>query len=74
VPFEKLGYRPLTAIRAIGKLLKDKEDTVQVFEIMRALSGKSIPNGYARLLETPQGGAIAYRRRRWRNFVGSRVP
>ena len=62
VTFEKLGYRPLTALRAIGKLLKNKEDTVQVFEIMRALSGKSIPNGYAKLLETPEGGAIAYRR------------
>lgn len=72
-PFEKLGYRPLTALRAIGKLLKDKEDTVQVFEIMRALSGNSIPKGYARLLETPQGGAIAYRRQELADILSDRA-
>ena len=43
--------QPLKALRALGRLLKNKEDTAQVFEIMRALSGRSIPNGYARLLE-----------------------
>lgn len=71
--FEKLRYRPLTALRAIGKLLKNKEDTVQVFEIMRALSGKSIPNGYKRLLETPQGGAIAYRREELAEILSDRA-
>jgi ubiquinone biosynthesis protein COQ4 len=73
VPFEKLGYRPLTAIRAIGKLLKNKEDTAQVFEIMRALSGKSIPSGYAKLIETPQGGAIAYRREELAQILSDRA-
>lgn len=73
VAFDKLGYRPLVALRAIGKLLKDKEDTVQVFEIMRALSGKSIPNGYARLLETPKGGAIAYRRQEMAEILSDRA-
>lgn len=53
--------QPLKALRALGRLLKDKEDTAQVFGIMRALSGRSIPNGYARLLATPAGGAIAFR-------------
>jgi ubiquinone biosynthesis protein COQ4 len=55
------GIRPFAALRALGRLLKNKEDTVQVFEIMRALSGRSIPNGYARLLKTPAGGSIAFR-------------
>ena len=73
VPFEKLGYRPLVALRAIGKLLKDKEDTAQVFEIMRALSGNSIPKGYAKLLETPQGGAIAYRRQELAEILSDRA-
>jgi ubiquinone biosynthesis protein COQ4 len=73
VPFEKLGLRPLTAVRAIGKLLKDKEDTAQVFEIMRALSGKSIPKGYAKLLETPKGGAIAYRREELAEILSDRA-
>lgn len=50
------------ALAALKRLIADKEDTVQVFLIMRALSGRSIPNGYAKLLSTPQGGKLAYRR------------
>lgn len=53
--------QPLKALRALSRLLKDKEDTAQVFEIMRALSGRSIPNGYSRLISTPTGGTIAFR-------------
>jgi ubiquinone biosynthesis protein COQ4 len=52
---------PLKAFRALGRLLKNKEDTAQVFELMRALSGRSVPNGYARLISTPAGGSIAFR-------------
>jgi len=65
--------RPLKALRALGRLLKDKEDTAQVFEIMRALSGRSIPNGYARLIETPNGGAIAYRRQELAEILSDRA-
>lgn len=54
--------QPVKAIRALLRLFKNKEDTAQVFEIMRSLSGASIPKGYAKLISTPQGGAIAYRR------------
>lgn len=54
--------QPLRAARALGKLIADKEDTAQVFEIMRALSGDSVLKGYQRLLSTPQGGRIAYER------------
>jgi ubiquinone biosynthesis protein COQ4 len=54
--------QPLRALRAMGRLIADKEDTVQVFEIMRALAGKATPNGYRRLLSTPEGGRIAYER------------
>jgi ubiquinone biosynthesis protein COQ4 len=50
------------AWRSLQKLLADKEDTRQVFEIMRALNGQSTARGYHRLLETPEGGRIAYRR------------
>ncbi|MBQ1541316.1 ubiquinone biosynthesis protein [Caulobacter sp. CCUG 60055] len=58
------SYRlqPLTAWRAMRRLLKDKEDTVQVFVIMRALSGKAVPKGYRRLLATAEGGRQAYLR------------
>jgi ubiquinone biosynthesis protein COQ4 len=50
------------ALRAVRKLIANKEDTQQVFEIMRALAGKSGPRGYAKLLSTPEGGRIAYER------------
>lgn len=51
------------AKRAIERLLADKEDTKAVFEIMRALSGRSIPNSYQRLLRSVEGGQIAFGRR-----------
>jgi ubiquinone biosynthesis protein COQ4 len=50
------------ALRSLRRLLNDKEDTGQVFEIMRALNGSSTAKGYLRLLETQQGGRIAYER------------
>ncbi len=54
--------QPMRALKALRRLIADKEDTVQVFEIMRALAGKAIPNGYRRLMSTPEGGRIAYER------------
>jgi ubiquinone biosynthesis protein COQ4 len=50
------------ALKALGRLLNDKEDTGQVFDIMAALNGDSTAKGYARLLTTPQGGRLAYER------------
>jgi ubiquinone biosynthesis protein COQ4 len=47
------------AWRAFRRLVADKEDTRQVFEIMRALAGRSFPKGYQRLLETTEGGRQA---------------
>jgi len=54
--------QPIRAAKAIRKLIADKDDTKQVFEIMNALVGRSIEWGYRRLLETPVGGEEAYRR------------
>lgn len=51
---------PLRAIGAFGRLMRDKEDTRQVFEIMNALTGQSTPRGYARL--TRMAGGIAFER------------
>lgn len=48
------------ALKALRRLLRDKEDTGQVFEIMRALNGDSGRKNYDRLLVTPGGGRIAY--------------
>lgn len=50
------------ALNALRRLLSDKEDTTQVFEIMRALNGGTSVKNYHRLLETREGGRIAYER------------
>jgi ubiquinone biosynthesis protein COQ4 len=70
------AYRPQTpklnwahALRAMRRLLADKEDTVQVFEIMRALNGASTARGYHRLLATPEGGRIAYERQEFARLL-----
>jgi ubiquinone biosynthesis protein COQ4 len=52
----------IAALRALRRLLADKEDTGQVFEIMAALNGDSTARSYRRLLTTPQGGRLAYER------------
>lgn len=54
--------RPLLALRAFQRLIRDKEDTAQVFEIMRALSGRSVTRGYHRMLRTVEGGRQAFLR------------
>jgi ubiquinone biosynthesis protein COQ4 len=65
----RAAYRPgrpktdwLHALRSLRRLFADKEDTGQVFEIMRALNGASTARGYHRLLTTAQGGRLAYER------------
>lgn len=54
--------QPVRAARAMRRLVADKDDTEQVFEIMNALAGRSAEWGYARLISTPEGGLEAYRR------------
>lgn len=61
-PLEKPRLQWGAALRALQRLLNDKEDTGQVFEIMRALNGTSTRDGYHKLLTTVQGGRIAYER------------
>jgi len=57
-----LKIQPLRALKAFRKLMRDKEDTAQVFEIMMALNGKSTQRGYRRLISTFSGGRLAYER------------
>ena len=49
------------AFGALQKLLRDKDATEEVFEIMRALNGDSTRKGYQHLLKTLDGGKLAYR-------------
>lgn len=51
---------PVRAVRGFRRLVEDKDDTEQVFEIISALAGRSIPKGYMRLLDSPEGGRQAY--------------
>lgn len=53
-------FRPLHAFRSFRRLVADKEDTVQVFEIIGALSGRSIEKGYLRMLASAPGARQAY--------------
>ena len=50
------------AYRALKRLLRDKDDTGEVFEIMRALNGDSTRKGFYRLIATAEGGRLAYNR------------
>jgi ubiquinone biosynthesis protein COQ4 len=50
------------AAEALRRLTANKEDTAQVYAVMRALNGNAYEVDYIRLLETPQGGRIAYER------------
>lgn len=52
--------RPLVAIKAFRKVAANKEDTLQVFEFIRALSGGSLGRQYQRLLSSAEGGRQAY--------------
>jgi ubiquinone biosynthesis protein COQ4 len=51
-----------TALKALRRLLANGDDTVQVFRIMRALNGDNSHRNYRRLIATPEGGRLAYRR------------
>jgi ubiquinone biosynthesis protein COQ4 len=51
-----------TAFRAIRKLLADPDDTTQVFLIMRALNGPTLPKCFARMNEAPAGRRQVYAR------------
>ena len=53
--------QPVRAFRALRRLIADKEDTTQVFEIMNALVGGSVRRGYQRLLEDTEGANQAFR-------------
>lgn len=60
------------ALRALRRLLRDKEDTRQVFEIMRALSGDSTGKAYRRLCDTPRGGRYPYAKAIWQGYQRGR--
>jgi len=56
--------RPLVALRAMRNLLRDKEDTRQVFLLMQALRGKTTLRQLARFRQTETGRTVLAERRR----------
>ena len=55
--------RPFTALRAAGRLLRDPEDTGQVFVVMTALRGRSGKRMLDRFLASPVGAKVVAERR-----------
>jgi ubiquinone biosynthesis protein COQ4 len=62
VPFLGMRRDWKAALVALRRLLANGDDTVQVFRIMRALNADVGARNYHKLLKTPGGGRIAYRR------------
>jgi ubiquinone biosynthesis protein COQ4 len=52
-------FRPITALRAVARLLRNPEDTRQVFVVMTALRGRSGKRMLARFLKSPVGARVA---------------
>jgi ubiquinone biosynthesis protein COQ4 len=65
--------QPLRALKALRRLMYDKEDTAAVFELMRALAGNTVPNGYGRLLKTSEGGRMAYERQEFAELLSDKA-
>ncbi|MDB2437989.1 Coq4 family protein [Hellea sp.] len=49
--------RPLKAYKHFRKLVEDKEDTTQVFHIIKSLDGSNIEKDFARFMKTAEGQA-----------------
>jgi len=49
--------RPIKAYKHFRKLIADKEDTTQVFDIVEALDGSNLEIDYKRFMKTPEGQA-----------------
>ncbi|HKQ44110.1 MAG TPA: Coq4 family protein [Rhizomicrobium sp.] len=60
VPELDFRYNWKTAVRAARRLVADADDTQQVFLIMRALNGKASRDNYDRLIQSAEGGNLAF--------------
>lgn len=53
-----MRFRPFQALDAIRKLIRDKDDTQQVFRLLQALRGWSFERMYRRFKATPVGARV----------------
>jgi ubiquinone biosynthesis protein COQ4 len=65
--------RPIAALRAMRNLLRDREDTHQVFLLIDALRGKTTLRQFARFRQTETGGAVLGERRRLLDRLSDRA-
>lgn len=54
---------PINCLRAVGRLIRNKEHTDEVFEIMRTLLGRSHIKGFQRFLASPMGARVIAEKR-----------
>ena len=66
------GYRPFAALSAAFKLLVNKEDTRQVFEVFSALAGRDGLDLFARFVATPYGRRVVTEPVRLEHILGNR--
>lgn len=66
-------FRPFTALRAAGRLIRNPEDTSQVFVVMAALRGRSGARNLRRFRATPAGAAVIAERRRLLDHLTDRA-
>ncbi len=65
--------QPLVAARALRRLIKDAEQTEQVFVIIRAMSGDSLQRSYKRFLSTEGTQAILDETQHLRDVLSDRA-
>jgi ubiquinone biosynthesis protein COQ4 len=65
--------RPLVALRAVRNLMRNREDTDQVFLLIDALRGKTTLRQFARFRQTETGRAVLAERRRLLDRLSDRA-
>ena len=65
--------RPVAALRAMRKLLRNREDTQQVFLLIEALRGKTTLRQFARFRQTETGRAVLSENRRLLDRLSDRA-
>ncbi len=61
--YQPQRMQPLTAFRALGRLIADPEKTEQVFVIIKAMSGNSLFKAYQRFRQTDVGKQVIAEKR-----------
>lgn len=64
--------RPLHALVSVWRLIRNKEDTRQVFEVVQSLSGRSGKQLYQRFTSTPYGRRVVTEPVRLEDILGDR--